>query len=84
MLYIIIYIVGFILTLTFLKLFGKKLGIDYDTEITYADYDDWENNAQAYLAFSITWVVTAPMFIVVVLIKSLYKFTQWFLKYPNV
>ncbi len=81
--YVIIYVVGFILTLTFLKLFGKKMGIDYDPPHS-SDYDDWENNAQAYLAFSITWVVTAPMFFVVVLIKSLYKFTQWFLKYPNV
>ena len=83
MIYILIYIVGFILTLTFLKLFGKKIGIDYDPPHV-PDYDDWENNAQAYLGFSLTWIVTAPMFLFVVLIKSLYKFTQWFLKYPNV
>jgi hypothetical protein len=81
MIYIVIYLVGFILTLTFLKLFGKKIGIDYDSGDNA--YDDWQDNASAYLSFSITWVVTAPMFIVVVLIKSLYKFTQWFLKYPN-
>jgi hypothetical protein len=82
MIYVIIYVLGFILTLTFLKVFGKKIGIDYDS----ADnaYDDWQDNASAYLAFSICWVVVAPMFIFVVLIKSLYKFTQWFLKYPNV
>ncbi len=81
MIYIVIYLVGFILTLTFLKLFGKKIGIDYDSGDNA--YDDWQDNASAYLSFSITWIVTAPMFIVVVLIKSLYKFTQWFLKYPN-
>ena len=81
MIYIVIYLVGFILTLTFLKLFGKKIGIDYDSGDNA--YDDWQDNASAYLFFSITWIVTAPMFIVVVLIKSLYKFTQWFLKYPN-
>lgn len=80
--YITIYIVGFIITLTFLKLFGKKIGIDYDSQDN--SYDDWENNAQAYLAFSITWVITAPMFLIVVFFKLLYKFTQWFLKYPNV
>ena len=83
MIYILIYIIGFILTLTFLRLFGKKIGIDYDPPHE-PDYDDWQNNAQAYLFFSITWIVTAPMFLFVVLIKSLYKFTQWFLKYPNV
>ena len=83
MIYVVIYVVGFILTLTFLKLFGKKMEIDYDPPHG-SDYDDYDDNAQAYLSFSITWVVTAPMFIVVVFIKSLYKFTQWFLKYPNV
>lgn len=83
MIYILIYIVGFILTLTFLKLFGKKIGIDYDPPHE-PDYDDWENNAQAYLSFSITWIITAPMFTVVVIVKLLYKFSQWFLKYPNV
>ena len=79
---LVIYIVGFILTLTFLKLFGKKMGIDYDSQEN--SYDDWQNNAQAYMFFSLTWIVTAPMFVFVVTIKLLYRFTQWFLKYPNV
>ena len=83
MIYIIIYIIGFILTLTFLKLFGKKMEIDYDPPHE-PDYDDWQNNAQAYLGFSLAWVVTATMFIVVVFFQLLYKFSQWFLKYPNV
>ena len=83
MLLVIIYIVGFILTLTFLKLFGKKMGIDYDPPHE-PHYDDWEDNAQAYLFFSVMWIVTAPMFLIVVFFKSLYKFTQWFLKYPNI
>jgi hypothetical protein len=80
--YFSIYIVGFILTLTFLKLFGKKIGIDYDSFDN--TYDDWDNNAQAYLFFSLFWVVVAPMFLIFVFFKLLYKFTQWFLKYPNV
>jgi hypothetical protein len=83
MILFVIYIVGFVMTLTFLKLFGKKIGIDFDPPHG-SDYDDWDDNAQAYLFFSLMWVVTAPMFFVVVLIKSLHKFTQWFLKYPNV
>ena len=83
MIYFVIYIIGFILTLTFLKLFGKKMEIDYDPPHE-PDYDDWQNNAQAYLGFSLAWVVTAPMFIVVVIFQLLYKFSQWFLKYPNV
>jgi hypothetical protein len=83
MVYVVVYIIGFIMTLTFLKVFGKKIGIDYDPPHD-SGYDDYDDNAQAYLFFSITWIVTAPMFLVFVLFKSLYKFTQWFLKYPNV
>ena len=83
MIYGLIYVVGFILTLTFLKLFGKKMGIDYDPPHS-PSYDDWDNNAQAYLFFSLVWIVTVPMFLIVIFFKSLYRFTQWFLKYPNV
>jgi len=83
MIFFLFYVVGFILTLTFLKLFGKKLDIDYDSPHS-SDYDDYKNNAEAYLFFSLSWFVTAPMFIVVATIQLLYKFTQWFMKYPNI
>jgi hypothetical protein len=83
MIYIITYIIGFILTLTFLKMFGKKMEIDYDPPHELG-YNDYKNNVEAYLFFSLSWFVTAPIFIVVVTIQLLYKFTQWFMKYPNV
>ena len=83
MIFFLFYIIGFILTLTFLKLFGKKLEIDYDPPHD-DDYDDYKNNAEAYLFFSLSWFVTAPIFLVVVIVQLLYKFAQWFLKYPNV
>ena len=83
MIFFLFYVVGFILTLTFLKLFGKKLEIDYDPPHE-SDYDDYKNNAEAYLFFSLSWFVTAPIFLVVVIVQLLYKFAQWFLKYPNV
>ncbi len=83
MIFILFYIIGFILTLTFLKLLGKKMGFDYDPPHEN-DYDDYDNNAQAYLTFSIVLIITVPMFTVVATIQLLYKFTQWFMKYPNV
>ena len=83
MIFFLFYIIGFILTLTFLKLFGKKMEIDYDPPHD-EDYDDYKNNAEAYLFFSLSWFVTAPIFLVVVIVQLLYKFAQWFLKYPNV
>ena len=83
MIFFLFYVIGFILTLTFLKLFGKKMEIDYDPPHD-EDYDDYKNNAEAYLFFSLSWFVTAPIFLVVVIVQLLYKFAQWFLKYPNV
>lgn len=83
MIYILIYITGFILTLTFLKLYAKKMGFDYDPP-HFNEHDDWQSNAQAYTAFSLIWFIIMPMLIVVGIIQLLYKFTQWFLKYPNV
>ena len=83
MIFFLFYVIGFILTLTFLKLFGKRMDIDYDPPHE-PDYDDYKNNAEAYLFFSLSCFVTAPIFIVVVIVQLLYKFAQWFLKYPNV
>ena len=83
MIFFLFYIIGFILKLTFLKLFGKRMEIDYDPPHE-PDYDDYKNNAEAYLFFSLSWFVTAPIFLVVVIVQLLYKFAQWFLKYPNV
>ena len=83
MIHVLIYIIGFILTMTFLKLFGKKMGFNYDPP-HYSDYNDYSDNAQAYLLFSLTWFVTAPMFLIAGTFQLLYKFSQWFLKYPNV
>ena len=83
MIFFLFYVIGFILTLTFLKLFGKRMEIDYDPPHE-SDYDDYKNNAEAYLFFSLSWFVTTPIFLVVVIVQLLYKFSQWFLKYPNV
>ena len=83
MIYVVVYIIGFIMTLTSLKLLGKKIGIDYDPPHGHG-YDDYDDNAQAYLFFSLFWVVVTPILLTVGMFKLLYKFTQWFLKYPNV
>lgn len=83
MIFVIIYIVGFILTLTFFKLFGEKIGMDYDPP-HYDGYDDWDNNATAYVSFSIGWFIIMPMLSIAGLFKLLLMFSEWFLKYPKV
>lgn len=60
---IAVYIVGFILTLLFYKIFGKKIGFDY-SEPHDNDYDDWDSNATAYTSFSLVWVITVPILLI--------------------
>jgi hypothetical protein len=79
MIFLIIYIVGFILTLIFFKLFGKKIGFDYDPP--HSDgYDDWESNAHAYLSFSLGWFIVMPALLITAIFVPLYMFTKWFLR----
>ena len=73
MIYVLYYIIGFMVTLTFLKLFGKKVGIDYDESHAY---DDWDNNAQAYTFFSLIWFVVAPLYLIIMIFVLVYKFVE--------
>ena len=64
MTYIIIYLIGFIAVLTFLKYFGKRIDLDYDNnEKNYGNMDDWDSNVNAYTAFSILWPLTGSIFL---------------------
>ena len=72
-----IYIIGFLLTLTFFKYFGLKIGFDYDSE---RDEDDWRSNTQAFTAFSLSWVIIIPMLLILGSFKMIFKFGKWYLK----
>lgn len=61
MTYIMIYIVGFILSILFWVKFHKRLGIDFDVPKTYVNYDDWDSNGSAFLFFSLMWPIVLPM-----------------------
>ena len=77
----LIYPIGFFLTLTFYKFFGKKIGMDYDPpHPEWCDWDDWDSNSSAYLAFSIGWPVIVPMLLIMGFFKLMHKFTEWYLK----
>lgn len=66
-----VYIIMSFITLIILHLFHEKLGVpDYDNRIqAYSDDEDWENNTDAYLVFSITW----PFIWSIIIIQNLYK-----------
>jgi hypothetical protein len=69
-------------TLTFLKIFGKQIGFDYDPPHE-GWYDDWDSNVQAYTFFSFFWFLLMPILIVIGLYQLIIKFTTWFLNFPN-
>jgi hypothetical protein len=76
----IIYPIGFLLTLTFFKYFGKRIGFDYDKYASEGGwYDDWESNAQAFTAFSVCWPITMTMLLVIGTFKMIFKFGKWYI-----
>jgi hypothetical protein len=76
---IIIYIVGFFLSLLFWKKFGKKLGFDYDPPHD-GWYDDWEDNTQAYTSFSMFWFIDLQVLSIFGIWKLLTILTRKILK----
>ena len=76
----IIYPIGFLLTLTFFKYFGVKIGFDYTRNANDIDwYDDWESNEQAFTAFSLFWPIIIPMLLILGSWKTIFTFGKWFL-----
>jgi hypothetical protein len=76
----LIYPLGFLITLTFFKYFGKRIGFDYDNYDKSSWYDDWESNEEAYFGLSTMWFMIVPVLILVGLFKGLYIISKWYLK----
>jgi len=77
-LYIIgVYLIGFILTMTFLKLFGKKILMDYDNA---GLHDDYHSNVEAYTVFSSVWILTIPIGLIMGFVSLIVMFGEWYMK----
>jgi len=74
---IIIYLIGFFLTLTFFKHFGVKIGFDYTNNTSW---DDWNSNESAYTGFSLCWFAVIPMLLLMGIIRGTFLFCKWYLK----
>lgn len=74
------YILGFIFNVAFFSMLGKTIGFDYSGPKDYANCDDWDNNAQAYTAFSMMWPVTDSLLILWGVWIILTKLTGIFIK----
>ena len=80
MILMVIYPIGFLLTLTFFKFFGERVGMGgYDNQAERWP-DDWESNDEAFFAFSLGWFIVMPVLVIVGLYKILFLFSKWFLK----
>lgn len=76
-----IYLIGFLITLTFLKFFGKRIGLDFeDVPLSARWPDDWDDNAEAYFGFSMLWPITVSVGLLLGSFKILSKFSEWYLK----
>lgn len=83
MILMVIYPIGFLLTLTFFKFFGERIGMGgYDGGGPYEgyNYDDWESNDEAFFGFSLAWFMVVPVLLIVGLFKLLFLFSKWYLK----
>ncbi len=80
---ILIYAVGFLLSLLILSAFGKsKMNIDYDNDHDKWP-DDWETNAEAYVAWSFAWPLAFILLSLVGMWAGLTKLTQFLIDMFN-
>jgi hypothetical protein len=82
MILILIYLIGFLLTLTFFKYFGERSGMGGYNGGPYEgyDYDDYKSNEEAFIAFSTVWFIVIPVLLIVGMFKLLVKISTWYLK----
>ena len=79
--FILIYAIGFIITLFVLHKWKKELDIDnYDTPQD-GSYDyghsEWSSNAQAYAAWSLAWPIVFAFFTCTMLWKGIMGLSKW-------
>lgn len=69
--------IGFLICLFILHKFKKQLNIDnYDNEKSWADYEDYDSNAEAFTVWSMMW----PVILIVGLCVITWKFLLWLSK----
>ena len=76
----IIYPIGFLLTLTFFKYFGERIGMGGYNDIDERWPDDWKSNEEAFIGFSLAWFMIIPVLLVVGMFRLLVKISKWYLK----
>jgi hypothetical protein len=76
----LIYPIGFLLTLTFFKYFGERIGMGGYNDIDERWPDDYKSNEEAFIVFSTAWFIVMPVLLIVGMFKLLVKISTWYLK----
>jgi hypothetical protein len=76
--YLIIYVIGFLITLFSLHKWKKELDIDnFDNHDDDEYYDDWDSNAQAYAVWSLGWPIVLAFLVGHILWKAILTLSKW-------
>ncbi len=70
MIYVIIYLIGMFITLTFLKFFGKKFELNDEHDKSYT--------IDKYIIITILFPCAIVTWMIITLFKLLYKFIKWY------
>lgn len=69
LLFILVYVIGFFISLMLLHKYKKELDVDCYDPPHPSYYDDYSSNATAYLTFSLIW----PMFWLIMLFQGIWR-----------
>jgi len=72
---ILIYVIGFSITLFILHKWKEELNID-NYDIPNDDYDNWNSNAEAYAVWSLAWPLIVILFSVIIIWKGILMFSK--------
>lgn len=81
--FIIIYTLGFFVTLILLHKYHKELGVDYNKPKTNENIDDWNSNVIAFPSISLFWFYFWVVMLYKFIIKNGIKLSSYIEKYFN-
>lgn len=81
--FIIIYTLGFFVTLILLHKYHKELGVDYNKPKTNENIDDWNSNVIAFPSISLFWFYFWLVMLYKFIIKNGIKLSSYIEKYFN-
>jgi len=77
LLFLFIYLIGFVVSLILLHKYKKDLDVDNYDSPHESYYDDYKSNAEAYLSFSFIWPLWWLIRLILFISSLLLKFSKY-------